>query len=659
MSLNKRKCRAFADPGFKMRSHSGILHAPQIDHIIRTAIKIIDHHKTLLLYIYPSQKAAQGDSSPLWVVFQKKDDYATLERQEDGSFKWRTAAFERLGDSWDFIKRCTFYSFQDERRVLRYLKSDTNGIQALLDVQNVILGRRRDKRQLMRERKIIGRMASVPALPRGLKSWIHKSVMPAYFFYDHKRGGMGVPGICSACGHEIHLSKVKQGRKSFCPHCKHELTMKPRSRRGYCMTDRETCQVIQNVGNGELIIRIIKVYYTYKGDVPEVQIYENARQFIRLDDDGKSGIECYYHSYSSGLLTDWRKGERPVYNKWSYNFEADTCAHPYTKNLSEALKDTPWQYCPISAFYTHFHKPMQVSTFLYAYLKHPRLEHLVKVGFCSIVADLVYGYSYGYDGCLDGSRNRTHQILKVDAEDVEFLRDLDVGLSVLKIYQRYQGVKDRQKLLLWHLEHGVERDVAALLGYMTAHRFMKYMDCQYKDLCQSDASRYKNMQYAVTEYRDYLSICSKLGYDLKNSFVLYPKDLQEAHDRVAAHFQYQKDKRIEQDFIAVYRGLDGKYDFERDGLKIVYPDTPDDVVSEGHALHHCVGRYVESVADGHCIILFLRRCSDGSQPFYTIEVCDNKAVQVRGMQNCAMTPEVEAFITAWERCVLRTQLPAA
>ena len=110
MSLNKRKCRAFADPGFKMRSHSGILHAPQIDHIIRTAIKIIDHHKTLLLYIYPSQQAAQGDSSPLWVVFQKKDDYATLERQEDGSFKWRTAAFERLGDSWDFIKRCTFYS---------------------------------------------------------------------------------------------------------------------------------------------------------------------------------------------------------------------------------------------------------------------------------------------------------------------------------------------------------------------------------------------------------------------------------------------------------------------------------------------------------------------------------------------------------------------
>lgn len=658
MKINKRKCRAFADSGFKMQAGNGILHAGQVDYIIRTAIKIIDHHKTLLLYIYPRQQAVQGDFSPLWTVFQSRDDYATLERQENGGFKWRKAAFKCLGSGWGLHQACAFYSLQDEARVIRYFKADTNGIQALFNAQEVILEQRRRKRQMTKERKIIDCMASVPALPRGLKNWIHKSVT-AYFFYDYKRGGRDVPGVCSACGHEIQLSGVKQGKKAFCPHCRHELIMKPRSRRRYNMLDRDTCQVIQNIGNGELMIRTIKVRYLYQDDTPEVQIYENARQFIRLDDDGKFGIECYYHSYGSGLLTDWKKGERPVYNKWSYNFEADTCAHLYTGNLPAALKDTPWKYCPISAFYTHFHEPMQAATFLYAYLKHPRLEHLVKVGFCSIVADMVYGYNFGYDGCLDESRSRTHQILKVDPEDVDFLRNLDVGMSALKLYQMYQGVKERQKLLLWHLEHEVEKDVATLLGYMTAHRFMKYMDCQYKDLCQSNASRYKNMQAVVTEYRDYLSICSKLGYDLKNSFVLYPRDLQEAHDRVTAQFQYKKEKQMEKNFIAVYRELNGKYDFERDGLKIVYPDTPDDVVSEGHALHHCVGRYVESVSDGHCIILFLRRCSDESQPFYTIEIQGNKAVQVKGMRNCDMTLEVQEFITAWERCVLRTRLPAA
>lgn len=661
MSLNKRKCRAFADPGFKMRSHSGILHAPQIDHIIRTAIKIIDHHKTLLLYIYPRQQAAQGDSSPLWVVFQKKDDYATLERQEDGSFKWRTAAFERLGDSWDFIKRCTFYSFQDERRVLRYLKSDTNGIQALLDVQNVILGRRRDKRQLMRERKIIGRMASVPALPRGLKSWIHKSVMPAYFFYDHKRGGMGVPGICSACGHEIQLSKVKQGRKSFCPHCKHELTMKPRSRRGYCMTDRETCQVIQNVGNGELIIRIIKVYYTYKGDVPEIQIYENARQFIRLDSDGKLNIECYYYQHNSGILTDWKKGYRPVYDQWSYNFEADTCGHVYDKNLPAALQGTPWKYCPISAFYGHFKEPMQTAQFLAAYLRHPRLEHLVKTGFYSIASDLSYRY-YGQD-CLDETQDRTHRILKVASEDVPFLRDLDLDIPTMKIFQQYAGLKDRQRLLAWQLEREVKRDILPILNHMTVHKFIRYMDGQYEFLrfrrTPQGALRYKEIQALVSEYRDYLEICEKLGYGVEKRSVLYPKDLQKSHDKEARRLKHKKDVKLKKDLSVVYQEISDKFDFEQNGMMIVYPDTPDDLIREGHALHHCVGGYADRVAKRECIILFLRRCDAEDQPFYTIEVRDNKAVQVRGMQNCGMTPEVEAFITAWERCVLRTRLPGA
>lgn len=651
MKINRKKCRVFADSGFKMQSHSGILHAPQIKYIIRTAIKVIDHHKTLLLYIYPRQQAAQGDCSPRWVVFQNKDDYITLERQEDGSFKWRTAAFERLGDSWDFIKGCAFYSFQDERRVLHYLKSHTNGIQALLDVQNVILEGRRNKRQVMRERKIIDRMASVSALPRGLKSWIHKSFMQAYFFYDYKRS-QNVSGICSACGHEIQLSNVKQGRKAICPHCKHELTMKPRSRRGYCMTDRETCQVIQNVGNGELAIRIIKVYYTYAGDMPEIQIYENARQFIWWDTDEGIHSESYYYSCNSGILTDWRKGQRPVFSQWQYNFEADTCAHLYARNLPTELKDTPWQYCPISEFYSHFHEPMQALPFLKAYLGHPRLEHLVKTGFYRLVADITYGYGYLDRDCLDESQDRTHQILRVVAEDVSFLQGLDVDLSTLKMFQGYAGIKDRQRLLAWQLEHEIIRDIQQILRYMTVHKAIRYLDRQYGE-------RYKDKQDLVSEYRDYLEICEKLDYDMKNSFVLYPNDLKKSHDKVVRHLKHKDDARIKREFMAVYKDIAGKLDFEKDGMKIMYPSLPDDVIAEGHALHHCVGSYLGRIAKRECIILFLRRCSDESEPFYTIELRENKAVQVRGMQNCDMTPEVEAFITAWERCVLRTQLPAA
>ena len=168
-------------------------------------------------------------------------------------------------------------------------------------------------------------MAGIPALPRGLKSWV-KSVMPAYFFYNYKRG-KETTGICSACGREITLSGVKQGGKAVCPHCKHELTAKPRSRRGCNMFDRDTFEVIQNVGEGRLVVRIIKVYYSYTADTPKIEIYENARQFIWRDASGNICTEHYYYSYNSGIITDWKKGTRPVFFMYQYHFEGDTCCY--------------------------------------------------------------------------------------------------------------------------------------------------------------------------------------------------------------------------------------------------------------------------------------------------------------------------------------------
>ena len=47
------------------------------------------------------------------------------------------------------------------------------------------------------------------------------------------------------------------------------------------------------------------------------------------------------------------------------------------------------------------------------------------------------------------------------------------------------------------------------------------------------------------------------------------------------------------------------------------------------------------------------------KPFYTIEVRGQEVVQVRGAGNCGMTPEVEAFVTAWKQRALCAPLPAA
>lgn len=408
------------------------------------------------------------------------------------------------------------------------------------------------------------------------------------------------------------------------------------------------------ISDSELVIRIVKVYYSYHDDIPKVRIYENARQFIFKNPDGRICAEAYYYSYNNGfLMTHWKKGERPKYSQWQECYEADTCGHVYTKNLQDELAGTPWKYCPVAQYYNNWHEPMESLPFLYAYLNHPRLEHLVKTGFYSLVSDIVYRYTCGN---IDESQNRTHKILGVAAEDVDFLREIDVSIAALQIFQQYNGIKNRQKLLLWQIENQVEYNVLPILQHMTVHKAVKYLDSQYGFLrlrkTKYGAQRYKDMQELVTEYRDYLEMCRKLKYDLKNSFVKYPADLQKAHDKAAKSMKHKANAIMRREFAAVYKSIAGKYDFEKSGMKIVYPKNPDDLVKEGHALHHCIGGYVERVADRKCIILFLRQCSDLQHPYYTIEIQGNRVIQVRGVGNCSATPEVDKFVKAWEQRVL-------
>lgn len=656
MKLDKRKCREYAVPDRKLPSGSGILHAKQIAYIVTTAIKIINHHRTLILYIYPRKQASGGDCKPLWAMFHVKDNFLTFERLEDGSTAWRTASFDRLDrNTYDFSNQCAFYSDKDEKRVQHYFKAgaDTDGFQALISAQDAILARRQRGRRIAKEKAIVARMAGIPALPRGLKSWI-KSIMPAYFFYDYKRGSKNTSGICSACGREATLPDIKQGVKAVCPHCRHELIAKPRSRRGYNMFDRETFEVIQNMGDGRLIIRIIKAYYSYTADTPKIEIYENARQFIYLDANDKLCTEHYYYSHNSGILTNWKSGKRSVYIMCQYHFDGDTCGHLYTKNLPEALSGTPWQYCTIADFYHHFRERMQALPYLRAHLEHPRLEHLSKTGFYSVVSDLAY-HSDGQN--LDETQNRTHKILGVAAEDVAFLRDMDADLSILKTFREYTGIKDRQRLLVWQMKHDVKYNILPILKYITVHKLIRYTERQFRCLCQRKnkygSIRYQKMQDIVTEYKDYLEMCHDLNYDMKNSFVLYPKDLQQSHDRVQKRFKIKENEQLLQNFKTAVQDAEKRMAFEAGGMKIVVPATPGELAAEGNALHHCVGRYANSVAKKECMILFVRRCTDETKPFYTVEIRGQKVVQVRGIGNCAATPEVQSFIDAFKQQVLQ------
>jgi hypothetical protein len=667
--ISKVACREFLEPLAAPNSDCGLFLVEKLKYIVRSTVKIIGHRCLLVLCLYARGETPGSRPVLTFTVFQAGNDFITYDHRPDVKNIWRTSMLLNLGGSHYFLRdECAFYSRPDEQRVIRFClpyvtgKNLDTGFRALVVLQQDIRDKATRERQKRRELKIRDRMRPLRPLPKDVEGWLRREVVPAYFFYDYQRGNKPVTGVCSACGKTVEIAGARHNADGVCPLCHRPFKMKSNGKRGR-LWNRETASVVQKLSGNEVVVRILKVYSTWdKGSPQDLDWYEETRIIIGVQKNGKAITEAYHDSSESVGITTWKCGLPPAMYLYGQNFNAETCGHLYCRNLDKELNGTPWQYCQLKEFYKGDRsEEMEVAPYLAAHLEHPRLEHLVKVGFHRLASDLVYR------GCvLAESQNRTHQILGVLAEDIPFLRELDANAGILHMFQKYcaMNLKGRQELLRWQLQHDVKFDVMHLLEHMTAHKMMRYLNGQYPAMLEKKTQfgqqRYSSMQDIVREYRDYLDMCKKERYDLNNSFVLYPNDLQVSHDKVSRRIKQRENAKMRRDFKAAYRRVMAQLDFEMDGMKIVYPVNPSDIVAEGHALRHCVGSYVDRVANQECLILFLRRCEDLDTPFYTIEIRHKKVVQVRGMVNEAPTPEVEKFMSLWEKRVLnRPAIPKA
>ena len=147
-------------------------------------------------------------------------------------------------------------------------------------------------------------------------------------------------------------------------------------------------------------------------------------------------------------------------------------------------------------------------------------------------------------------------------------------------------------------------------------------------------------------------MCRQMQYDIRNTFVLYPRDLKEAHDRVAKEL---KDKHTAEQAKAIadsFGKWQERYAYHDKELMVIPPHSAKDIVDEGAALHHCVGHYVERVAQNQCVILFVRRVSEPGKPLCTVEVRDGQVIQSRCFGNEEPSAQIRGFIEQWKKRVL-------
>lgn len=664
--IDKRACRKFAIPELEFNLNEGILHVERCPYIIRTAVHNISGQRILVLYIYQSENILAGSIKPRWVMFHSRDDFATLSFRENAKATWQCSTLDSLDRIGGFDSKCAFYRQQDEARVARFCKCERGAISVLGYLQRLISRHRELERKWKKQRAIIERMKYVPALPRDLKGFIHREVMPQYIFYDYQRRGPE-HAFCIACRHEVSIAAAKHNASGTCPRCKKKITFKSRGKRGRIF-DRETVQVLQKAEGNGLVLRIIKVYRSFAdADVPNhFEVWENARQFITLSSSGQCSVDAYYYHYKAEYdLTPWCNGYRPVFDQWKYNFTADMSGVLYQRNLSDTLKDTPWAYSQLEAF-SGIASFSGVATFLSAYIKRPKIEHLIKMKLYRLVSGIIYGgYSYSALQAINFNGENMRAILGVDRPYFLLLRELDPSIDQLHLIRQLLQAdhKPSTEQIKWFIASKISNADAAkeLLAHMSVHKLQRYVEQQFAPEDEAALKRvdYYKMNTLITDYHDYLCMCKELQYDLKNSFILFPRELKAAHDSVAKTL---KDKRTAEQEKAIADSFDEwqkRYQYQSKELMMIPPHSAKEIVDEGAALHHCVRHYVKKVAEKESVILFVRSVDEPDKSLCTVEVKDGQVTQARGFDNAEPPAQITAFIEQWKQRVLYASDKAA
>lgn len=669
--INKRACRSFFDPALSIPRNNGLLCADALTYIVRTAIRNISGSRLLVLYFYDRKSAAEGVFAPVMTMFQSKDDFATLVRRKDDSLKWRMARFDFMMEVYSYNPtiRCAFYSLTDEERVTRFCSvPDEKGFKALSELQERILRGRLKQRIIKRETKVLEKMNTLYALPQSFQRWVRREVLPHYVFYQYRKGKKGMAGFCTACGSDVIVTEARHNKPGACPHCKRSIQYKAAGR-ATNVWDRTTTQICQRTKTGNLVLRIVKAHATYRDHRnPDISLYENSRIFVRYTDDGKLSTEDFYYSWNGGELTNWKPGLRPRFSYWQPNFEAEQCGYLYPDNLDKALAGTPWQYSQLKEFAVHDGLPLQVEPYLRIYPRYPFIEYLVKLGLTRLAAHVVY-HNRDYAGKsapqnLKGKNLR--EILGVEKADLPVLQEVNPEPNQLILYRdaKATGIMLSVEFLRWFGFYELkDTDVLYLLGFVKFGKLMRYIEQQF-ELLRSVVvpighRRYERRRSVVSEYRDYLHFCEDLEFDLTDEFILFPRNLMEAHDRTSDLMNKKKIEQYTAVFKKMYGGLVEQYQFAHRGLMVLPPKTPAEVVEEGNVLHHCVGGYAKRVANGECIILFVRREDSPDTPFYTMELRGDAVIQVRGERNGTATTEVNRFVEMFKRQKLLPAMASA
>lgn len=154
------------------------------------------------------------------------------------------------------------------------------------------------------------------------------------------------------------------------------------------------------------------------------------------------------------------------------------------------------------------------------------------------------------------------------------------------------------------------------------------------------------------EYKDYLKFATMLKMNLKDSKILYPKDIKKSHDQLLKQVEIMKNKSINKTIKKIANIIKStKY---KDNKYVIFPaESFEQLIEESNQQNNCVKTYAEKIASGESYIYFMRELKDINRSLVTVEVKNKKIVQKRTKNNEITTKEQDRFLNKWQNLILK------
>lgn len=366
-----------------------------------------------------------------------------------------------------------------------------------------------------------------------------------------------------------------------------------------------------------------------------------VKEVIRasVDDKDMYCIDVVFYQMP-GYIVDWSREKLGRKHEWNYRGKwSDQMYHPRDTlfklcrpviNADLLKRVRRFKYCCYNAGCGH------VIDYLKTYVKHPRVEMLVKAGLER------FARLNGFLKQIESDK----QLLRFLMSNVDEIKKKHYATDVIKkAYAEKVTLSEASSRIYYmryfggHLPAGIDE--------RKAHDYIESHDV------------------ANTCYRNYLENCEKLGYDLTDTKNSFPKRLKHrmklvkdiadeirrreriVEDEIRRQQQIEEKKKMDIKIAAVAKQLSGLEKVKRP-FRVVLPKSDADFIAEGKQLKHCVGEmgYAASFSRGDCVIAFVRNPRSVRTPFVTVEFSkkENKVTQCYGFDSKKPDKRVLGFV---------------